>query len=114
MAGRGANRGGNNRRGGNGKRQGGGRNRNNRRNNDRRSDPMGKKNWNKNNKKKKPAQPKEKPATAEDLDDMMAAYWAKGNPEVAAKHLDSAMDEYFAKKKDSEEAEGDDGEKKAE
>jgi hypothetical protein len=81
---------------------------------------MGKKNRNKNDKKKtnngkkKPAQPKEKPATAEDLDDMMAAYWAKGNPEVAAKHLDSAMDEYFAKKKDSEEAEGDDGEKKAE
>ena len=50
----------------------------------------------------------------EDLDEMMSAYWAKGKPDVAAKHLDSAMDEYFAKKKDTEktEEEGkDEGEK---
>ena len=50
----------------------------------------------------------------------MTEYWSKGKPDVAAKHLDSAMDDYFAKKKDAETEEvpkeegGDDAAKEAE
>ena len=39
----------------------------------------------------------------------MTDYWSKGKPDVAAKHLDSAMDDYFAKKKDKDAEEGEEG-----
>ena len=42
---------------------------------------------------------------------MMSDYWSKGKPEVAAKHLDDAMDTYFANKPDAEEGEKDEEEK---
>ena len=85
----------------------------------RQNNPMGKRPNAKNAKNSKkgglkkpaPKKKKEEPATAEDLDSMMSDYWSKGKPEVAAKHLDDAMDTYFANKPAAEEGEKDEEEK---